>query len=383
MSGEVEDEDMIANNFTHWVAVQVDTRCQWGRDVVAGVLEFAKQSGEWRVFVEGLTPPSSRHSVDKCDALITDRLPSPRDQPDQPVIRVARQRSNQVAADVSLNIENLISLSIDHFANRGFSKVTQLGIENGDFHDHAMQAFAARAASRLDYVDPLLLAPTSSREELLEWIDRLPSPVAVLSWHPQIAVELANTCRAAGIVVPNQVAILSAEEDLFCTGSFPEISSVELPGRHAGFQAARLLRSQLRGESDSPEPISVGNFRINMRRSTNALAVGDDDLRLALEYIDLNAHNGIQVDDVVHAVCISRRSLERRFRKFLGYTMGDEIIRVRVERAAELLQTTDLPIPKVADESGFSSPEYFATVFRSHHGTSPLKYRDSWRNRLE
>ena len=61
---------------------------------------------------------------------------------------------------------------------------------------------------------------------------------------------------------------------------------------------------------------------------------------------------------MVRAVPLSRRALEMRFRHALGRTVHAEIQRVHVERARMLLVTTDLPMPKVAQSSGFANADY-------------------------
>ena len=54
---------------------------------------------------------------------------------------------------------------------------------------------------------------------------------------------------------------------------------------------------------------------------------------------------------------------------------------MRIERAKQLLATTDLPIPKVAQASGFGTGEYLATLFRQVTGITPLKYRGATRTK--
>lgn len=58
-----------------------------------------------------------------------------------------------------------------------------------------------------------------------------------------------------------------------------------------------------------------------------------------------------------------------------GRSPALEIRRVRIERAKQLLATTGLPIPKVAEASGCGTGEYLATLFRPMTGITPLKYR--------
>ncbi|NBP80973.1 AraC family transcriptional regulator, partial [bacterium] len=96
-------------------------------------------------------------------------------------------------------------------------------------------------------------------------------------------------------------------------------------------------------------------------------------------FIREHASEPIKVEDVLQAVPMSRRSLERAFQETLGRSPAMEIRRVRLERAKTLLATTDLPVPKVARASGFGTGEYLATLFRQATGMTPLKYRAATR----
>ena len=92
-------------------------------------------------------------------------------------------------------------------------------------------------------------------------------------------------------------------------------------------------------------------------------------------FIHDHATEFIQVEDVVQHVAISRRNLETRFRKLVGRTPHAELQRVRLERAKRFLVETNLPIPKVAESVGYSTPSYFIQVFRAEHDMTPAKYR--------
>jgi LacI family transcriptional regulator len=110
------------------------------------------------------------------------------------------------------------------------------------------------------------------------------------------------------------------------------------------------------------------------RQSTDVLAVDDPDVAAAVRHIRLHAFEGLSVKELLPAVAVNRRTLERRFVQVLGHTPLEEIRRVRLERAKSLLQT-DLPIYEVAKRSGFSTPEYLATSFLRATGKIPSQYR--------
>ena len=65
-----------------------------------------------------------------------------------------------------------------------------------------------------------------------------------------------------------------------------------------------------------------------------------------------------------------------------GATPIEWLIRLRVRRAQDLLETTDLPIDRVAHDAGFGAPETLRHHFRCVVGTTPSAWRNSFRGRL-
>jgi len=63
------------------------------------------------------------------------------------------------------------------------------------------------------------------------------------------------------------------------------------------------------------------------------------------------------------------------FRDVLGTTVHREIVRVRLEAAARLLQTTDASAAAISGLVGFASPQHFSFTFRKAYGTTPEAYR--------
>jgi LacI family transcriptional regulator len=72
---------------------------------------------------------------------------------------------------------------------------------------------------------------------------------------------------------------------------------------------------------------------------------------------------------------VSRRNLEKRFRKTIGRTILEEIQIARLDLAKRLLLETSHPISRVAEISGFGSTGYFINFFQSRVGQTPQKFR--------
>jgi len=94
-----------------------------------------------------------------------------------------------------------------------------------------------------------------------------------------------------------------------------------------------------------------------------------------LRVIRENAHRPLSVEDIRRAVPVSRRSLERRFRRTFERGIWQEIRRVHLERAKALLADTDLPMAEVAEQAGFTDGRHLAVVFRQETGLTPTTYR--------
>jgi LacI family transcriptional regulator len=81
------------------------------------------------------------------------------------------------------------------------------------------------------------------------------------------------------------------------------------------------------------------------------------------------------VDEVALSAGLSRRALEKRFRKQLGRSILEEVRRIRTDHIARLLAETDLPVAKIADLLGFSDTQHIARYFQADKHISPVAYR--------
>jgi LacI family transcriptional regulator len=105
------------------------------------------------------------------------------------------------------------------------------------------------------------------------------------------------------------------------------------------------------------------------------LNIDDQAVAESVRYIREHAYESMAIEDVLRHVAMSRRNLERRFRRTMQRSLLDEIRRVRLDRAAKLLRETDLDMPRVAEQSGFTNQVRFSTVFREQMGDTPTSYR--------
>lgn len=90
----------------------------------------------------------------------------------------------------------------------------------------------------------------------------------------------------------------------------------------------------------------------------------------------LNAADGRQaVNSMARKACFSRRQFHRLTLDVIGETPAAHQRRVRLDRAAWLLLTTDATVLDIALETGWESHEVFTRAFRTQFGTTPSAFR--------
>jgi len=92
-------------------------------------------------------------------------------------------------------------------------------------------------------------------------------------------------------------------------------------------------------------------------------------------YLSANYHQKFSLTEVAARFYLSPYYLSRLFRRVTGQSIVDYINNRRIEAAQKLLETTELSISAVAEQTGFASAAHFRRVFREVMGTGPLQYR--------
>lgn len=101
----------------------------------------------------------------------------------------------------------------------------------------------------------------------------------------------------------------------------------------------------------------------------------DSRIWFALKYIEENYREPISLERLAQEAGYSLSYFESKFLKEMGITLKSYVNKYKVEKAKELLVTTDEPITDLAYRMGWSSSNYFCTVFKKYAGVSPLQYR--------
>ncbi|MBW2616263.1 MAG: substrate-binding domain-containing protein [Deltaproteobacteria bacterium] len=111
---------------------------------------------------------------------------------------------------------------------------------------------------------------------IIEWLNTLPKPVAILCCNDDQGCDLVEACKTGGLKLPFEVAILGVDNDrLVCELSNSMLSSIPLSAHKAGFQAASILDKLMSGQPAGISEIEVTPLEIASRQSTDTLAIDD------------------------------------------------------------------------------------------------------------
>jgi LacI family transcriptional regulator len=186
------------------------------------------------------------------------------------------------------------------------------------------------------------------------------------------ALQVIHAAQTVGLLVPEEVAVLGANNDeARCDLAYPPLSSVATNAHLSGYKAAELLDALMRGETPPERNLRIDPSGVVTRRSSDILAIADRNVAGAIAYIREHACTGISVDSVLEHVALSRSQLEKRFRTYLGRSPQAEIRRIQVTRIKQLLMETDFPLKKIADLTGFEHVEYMCVVFNASPTSHP------------
>ena len=387
---------MVNEKRLRQVALLVDTSTDWGRQLIQGVTNYAQKHGPWHLQVE----PRGRDDAMRLprnwsgDGIIA-RVSSERIAKDLKSRKVPVVNVSGIELDgfrfprVTVDYDATAELALEHFRSRGFRHFAYVGPLQHSYVKRHANAFQKRLSKdvelqRFNYAHESMASQRwlKQSQRLEDWLTKLAMPVGVFCWGTSASCQLLDACRFKNIVVPDRVAVLAGDnDDLISQSTVPAMSSVLNPSLQIGYRAAERLDRLIGGARDKGKGEKIAPIEIVTRGSTDVLAIEDVELFAAVRFIREHAFDELTVEEVADAVPMTRRSLERKFQDTFGRSPLSEIRRLRIARVKELLATTDLPVSKVAEATGFGTPEYMTTVFKKETQLTPLRYRSMTRAR--
>ena len=378
------------------VALLVETSRGFGRDLLCGISRYAQLHGPWNFHIKAGDFEQALPRMKQWGGTgIIARIPNERVakailEAKLPTIALGLSDEQMLSgsplsqfSELSSDAVEVASMAANHLIERRFRHFAYVGVDGRAWSQRREREFAAQL-KKSGFVPHIYQPPKHSADRvwekeqsiILDWLQKLPKPVGLFACNDDRGREVLEACRLMNLRVPEDVAVLGVDNDeVFCGLAYPPLSSVALNAETAGYRAAELLDGMMQGLIRKPRRIQVEALGVVTRRSTDIVAVEDEDVASALQYIHREQGRNISVESVVQEVAVSRRNLEKRFRDTIGRTILEEIQITRLERAKRLLLETTYPVSKVAELSGFGTTGYFIQFFQNRVGKTPRKYR--------
>ncbi|HKB92460.1 MAG TPA: XylR family transcriptional regulator [Opitutaceae bacterium] len=368
------------------------TRFEEATDMLQGISKYERSHRPWAAFLDDQARAEvdprwlrtkrwhgviSRHTtqsfVDECRILGIPLV----DLNDTPMFKgVHKIRPDNIS---------LGHMGAEHFIERGYQHFGFCGYNNHEWASERRRGFEEAlglAGFRCDVFDveyPGNLDPIWDKEQISKistWLKSLPKPLAVMACHDMRALQIVEACQVAGLMVPEEVAVLGINNDkIRCQLAYPPLSSAAPNSFLSGYTAAELLDQLMNGKKIKPVENRIEPIGVVIRHSSDVLAIEDKAVATALSFIRENACFGISVTEVLKQVPASRSQLEKKFRQFIGRSPQAEIRHVQIGKVKQLLFETDFPLKKIAELTGFEHPEYMSVVFKRMTNFSPGAFR--------
>jgi AraC-like DNA-binding protein len=149
-----------------------------------------------------------------------------------------------------------------------------------------------------------------------------------------------------------------------------------------------LLKSFLHPGPNSPLVNRAGILRILNRLYLDATNPFTDDdktntvtgaVQNVLRYVKMNSEKELNLITLAQKANLSPNYFHKLFTGLMKITPNEYIIKIRMEKARELLVRTNLSLTEIGFECGLSSLQYFSYLFRKKNGVSPKEFREMHR----
>ncbi|HMP05149.1 MAG TPA: XylR family transcriptional regulator [Lacipirellulaceae bacterium] len=380
------------------VALLIETSREYARGLLRGVARYHQEHGPWSIFFEphGLDdPPPVWLKTWRGDGILAridnQRMADAVLQTGIPAVDVRGAIPGLGLPFIGVDNRPVARLAFDHLRNCGLGNFAFCGLPRGANPPQDLRGdYFVQLVEEAGFECHVLLGPgrrrrapdwERSQQETAAWLRTLPKPVGIMTCHDDRGNQVIEACRRAGLRVPDDAAVIGVDNDpLLCNLCTPPLTSIDINSPQIGYDAAAQLAALMAGGKPPSQPVLMGQPRgVAARRSTDMLAIDDEEVASALRFVHENATKGITVQDVLARAARSPTTLERRVKRLLGRTIKAEITRVKLTRARLLLCETELSVARIAERCGFSEARYFCGVFRSNEGMTATAYRKGFR----
>lgn len=375
------------------VAILIPTSRSFGRGLIKGITQYSRNCGNWTLYMPLSDYTRGGHGAKikrlianwKPDGIIA-RLPfldiDSVDLFDVPAVITHIYAPDEKYSNIIPDCDKYAQMAADYLINKGFRNFAFCGFNM--FWCKLRAECFSKYLNYYGYECNIYHSPWKNIQvpwekehaSIVKWLNTIPKPFAVLATNDDRGRHVLEACKSTNLRVPEDIAVLGADNDeLVCNATNPPLSSIAYNTERAGYQAAQQLNRMMENKLSDNLFITINPTKVVTRRSSDIIAIKDEAVSDALRYISKNYRKPIQIQDVVNATTVSRRVLESRFKKNLGKTIHDEIVRIRINHTLEMLVDTNFTISQISYLLGFSHPKRLNEIFSKVMKMTPSEYR--------
>jgi LacI family transcriptional regulator len=353
----------------------IDISSSYGREMLKGISLYAQKYKNWEFDITFTSFFGKNFYVElepvkeKIDGIIAYT-------PEKKLLsKVLRSGIPAIVKGIDKSIPGYINFSTDNFmlCKKAFDYFRVIGLEKFAYCGLDVLHWSRE---RLEALRQITLANV-----LAKWLSSLPKPIGLLAANDFRAKEVLEACAEAQIAVPEEIAVLGVDNDeCICPFTSPPLSSIDRFHQKAGYEAALALNRLMSGKKVEADVILIEPKGVVQRQSTNILAVENPTLAEALRYIRSHITEPITVEHVARQIAVHPRWLYELFKQNLGYTVHDEIKRVRTDEIARMLLDTNLTVSQIANQMGFRNADHVARYFHSVKRLTPIAFRNQYKH---
>jgi LacI family transcriptional regulator len=307
----------------------------------------------------------------------------------KPTVDFSFRRPELKFPRVLVDHEQCAQLAAEHFLSRGLKNFAFYSDRENWAYEENGRAFV-RTVSEAGHSCNWLRWHRSPefKSDHLEWkrkrnwlaaeLKRAPKPLALYTATDEHALEVLEICEDFGLSLPDDVSLIGMNDSLLAADAMrTPVSSVNSNMELVGLRGAELLDRLMHGKAAPAAPLRIAPLGLTARKSSDLLAITHPGVAKAMRFLSEHFHELVGVDDLARAASMSRRSFHEAFTAHVGRPPGQELVRVRMERAKQLLIASDEKLDAVAERCGYQSANSFAVTFKQVIGCSPKEFRDS------
>jgi transcriptional regulator GlxA family with amidase domain len=131
-------------------------------------------------------------------------------------------------------------------------------------------------------------------------------------------------------------------------------------------ETKRASARSLKAQTQEPQVIREAPIQYPRR---------DPRIQVVIDFLNANLHRRIRLTDLAEAARLSPSRLSHLFKTEMGLSPGEYLMRLRMQKASNLLATSRLSVKQIMAMAGYDNKSHFARHFRRSFGLAPSEYR--------